>query len=82
MECCMLTFFKPPLSTLFPFLSLPFFPQAWGLGMDRCVLTEFKANKAAEAFYRKLGYRPDATTPSASACGYVILSKKRPAANK
>ena len=50
--------------------------------MDRCVLTEFKANKAAEAFYRKLGYRPDATTPSASACGYVILSKKRPAANK
>jgi len=53
--------------------------KAWNLGMDRCVLTEFKANKAAEAFYHKLGYRTDSTSPKAPSCGYVILSKARPA---
>ncbi|GAX80284.1 hypothetical protein CEUSTIGMA_g7722.t1 [Chlamydomonas eustigma] len=52
--------------------------MAWGLGMDRCVLTEFKANKAAAAFYYKLGYRVDPTNPSSQTCGYVILSKNRP----
>lgn len=45
--------------------------------MDKCVLTEFTANVAAERFYRKCGYKPDATNPG-GACGYVIMSKRKP----
>jgi GNAT superfamily N-acetyltransferase len=55
--------------------------MAWRLGMDRCVLTEFKANKAATVFYHKLGYKMDPTNPSSSTCGYMILSKTRPGSN-
>ncbi|KAG1660119.1 hypothetical protein FOA52_015099, partial [Chlamydomonas sp. UWO 241] len=51
---------------------------AWSLAMDRMVLTEFVANKAAEAFYRKCAFRTDPTNPRDPNCGYVILSKARP----
>ncbi|KAH7967864.1 N-alpha-acetyltransferase 40 [Rhipicephalus sanguineus] len=45
--------------------------------MCKTVLTVFKSNTGALAFYQKaLGYRTDETSPSGDAADYVILSRR------
>lgn len=44
--------------------------------MDCVVLTEFVANKAAAALYRRLGFTLDKASPKGK--GYEILSKAQP----
>ncbi|KAK8762228.1 hypothetical protein V5799_026505 [Amblyomma americanum] len=45
--------------------------------MCKTVLTVFKSNTGALAFYQKaLGYRIDETSPAGDAADYVILSRR------
>ena len=48
-------------------------------GLAAVMLTVFRANAAAGAMYRALGYAPDASSPAErEGAGYEILSKRLP----
>ncbi|EFJ48824.1 hypothetical protein VOLCADRAFT_104565 [Volvox carteri f. nagariensis] len=49
---------------------------AWGSGMSKLVLTVFCENTAAVAFYRKLGYVLDETSPDYCPSGSNLVSSK------